>query len=40
MALTDKYQSLIEMARQAGNVTVDDRGDVIHINGTVADDAA
>jgi nucleoid-associated protein YgaU len=40
MALTDKYQSLIEMARQAGNVTVDDRGDVIHINGTVADEAA
>jgi nucleoid-associated protein YgaU len=40
MALTDKYQSLIDMARQAGNVTVDDRGDVLHINGTVSDDAA
>jgi len=40
MALTDKYQSLIEMARQAGNVTVDDRGDVLHINGSVRDEAA
>jgi nucleoid-associated protein YgaU len=39
MALTDKYQSLIEMAQQAGNVTVDDQGDVLHINGTVPDDA-
>ena len=40
MALTDKYASLIEMARGAGNVTVDDRGDVLHINGSVADEAA
>ena len=39
MALTDKYQSLIDIARQAGNVTVDDRGDVLHINGTVSDEA-
>ena len=40
MALTDKYASLIEMARGAGNVTVDDRGDVLHINGTVSDEGA
>jgi hypothetical protein len=39
MALTDKYASLIQMARAAGNVTVDDRGDVLHINGSVADEA-
>src|SRR5215204_4820439 len=40
MALTDKYASLIEMARSAGNVTVDDRGDVLHINGSVSDEGA
>jgi len=40
MALTDKYQSLIDMAKAAGNVTVDDQGEVLHINGTVSDDAA
>ncbi len=40
MALTEKYQSLIDMARQSGNVTVDDRGDVLHINGTVSNEAA
>ena len=38
MALTDKYASLIEMARGAGNVTVEDRGDVLAINGTVSDE--
>ena len=38
MALSDKYASLIEMARGAGNVTVDDRGDVLHVNGTVNDE--
>ncbi|HQR38754.1 MAG TPA: LysM peptidoglycan-binding domain-containing protein [Blastocatellia bacterium] len=40
MALTDKYASLIEMAHAHGNVTVEDQGDVLHINGTVNDDAA
>jgi hypothetical protein len=40
MALTDKYASLIGMARGAGNVTVDDRGDVLHINGSVSSEAA
>jgi hypothetical protein len=40
MALTDKYASLIDIARGAGNITVDDRGDVLHINGTVADEAS
>jgi hypothetical protein len=40
MALSDKYASLIEMARGAGNVTVDDRGDVLHVNGTVTDEGA
>ena len=39
MALTDKYQSLIDLARQSGNVSVDDRGDVLHVTGTVADEA-
>ena len=39
MALTEKYQSLIDMARQSGNVTVDDQGSVLHLNGTVPDDA-
>lgn len=38
MALTDKYASLIDIARGAGNITVDDRGDVLHINGTVSDE--
>jgi LysM repeat protein len=40
MALTDKYASLIDIARGAGNITVDDRGDVLHINGTVSDEGA
>jgi nucleoid-associated protein YgaU len=40
MALTDKYQSLIAMAQQHGNVTVDDRGDVLNVTGTVNDEAA
>lgn len=40
MALTDKYQSLIALAQQAGNVTVEDRGDVLHVTGTVSDEAA
>lgn len=39
MALTDKYQSLIDMARGHGNVTVEDKGNVLHINGTVPDEA-
>jgi nucleoid-associated protein YgaU len=39
MALTEKYQSLIEMAQQSGNVTVNEEGDVLHVNGTVADEA-
>jgi nucleoid-associated protein YgaU len=40
MALTDKYQSLIALAQQSGNVTVEDRGDVLHVTGTVSDEAA
>lgn len=40
MALSDKYQSLIDMARGHGNVTVDDRGDVLHVSGTVGSEAA
>ena len=40
MALTDKYQSLIAMAQQSGNVVVEDRGDVLHVTGTVSDEAA
>ena len=40
MALTDKYQSLIDMAKQSGNVTVDDAGDVLRVSGTVSDESA
>src|SRR4051794_24264262 len=40
MALTDKYQTLIDMARQAGNVNVDDAGGVIHISGSGSDEGA
>lgn len=40
MALSDKYQSLIDMARAHGNVTVDDRGDVLAVSGTVNSEAA
>ena len=39
MALTDKYQSLIAMAQQHGNVTVNDEGNVLRIEGTVSDEA-
>lgn len=38
MALTEKYQSLIAMAQQHGNVTVEDRGNVLHVTGTVPDE--
>ncbi|MGB5036334.1 MAG: LysM peptidoglycan-binding domain-containing protein [Blastocatellia bacterium] len=40
MALSDKYKSLIDMARSHGNVTVDDRGDVLAVSGTVNSEAA
>lgn len=40
MALTDKYQSVIALAQQHGNVSVDDAGDVLHITGTVPDEAS
>lgn len=40
MALTEKYQSLIDMARAHGNVSVEDRGDVLHVSGTVNSEAA
>lgn len=40
MALTDKYQSVIQLAQQSGNVSVNDAGDVLHISGTVSDEAA
>jgi len=40
MALAEKYQSVIALAQQHGNVSVDDSGDVLHISGTVNDDAA
>ncbi len=40
MALTDKYQSLITLAQQSGNVSVEDAGDVLHISGTVPSDDA
>lgn len=39
MALTDKYQSVIALAQQSGNVSVDDSGDVLHISGTVNSEA-
>jgi nucleoid-associated protein YgaU len=40
MALAEKYQAVIALAQQHGNVSVDDSGDVLHISGTVNDDAA
>ena len=40
MALTDKYQSVIQLAQQSGNVSVNDAGDVLHISGTVSDETA
>ena len=38
MALTEKYQSLIDMAKQGGaqNLTIQDNGTVLNIEGTVA----
>src|ERR1051325_845872 len=41
MALTDKYASLIEMAKQLGaqNLTVQDNGTALSIDGTVSSDA-
>ncbi|MCC6743786.1 MAG: LysM peptidoglycan-binding domain-containing protein [Acidobacteria bacterium] len=40
MALTDKYQSLIDMARAHGNISIEDRGDVLAVSGTVNGEAA
>ena len=41
MALVDKYQSLIDMAKQMGadNLTIQDTGAALHIEGTVPTEA-
>lgn len=41
MAVMEKYQSLIEMAKQIGadNLTVEAQGDVLHVTGTVPTEA-
>jgi len=41
MALIEKYQSLIDMAKGMGadNLVVEDRGNVLHVEGTVGNEA-
>jgi nucleoid-associated protein YgaU len=41
MALIEKYQSLIDLAKGMGadNLVVEDRGDVLHVEGTVSSEA-
>jgi nucleoid-associated protein YgaU len=41
MALIEKYQSLVDLAKSLGadNLVVEDRGNVLHIDGTVSSEA-